>query len=710
MSIIEFAKELLNENIAAIPVRSNKAPNLPKDSQYFKKHIPESKVGEFFDKSTTWGVGVKCGMISGGIECIDFDDKTKEKGIKQIFNSFLRHEFITHLWQSNKAFIQQTPSGGFHYIYKYDIANESGKYGGSKRLACWQDETVMIETRGEGGWFVCNPSPGYKKLQNDLTEIESIEQWERDLVIEIAKDFDQTKKKTEGQEDVGLKVEKTDPVSFFNAEKIAFAKKLLEDHGWQKLSESEGIEYWRRPGKDEGVSATWGHRSAMLYVFSSNVQKFEPEMYYSPFQILVKLRFKGIYKDALEWVENKYEFKKPEDVPYVRVGTSYFKIIKKKDRYNIMRTELKVWTKDEIKDDHGKPFLKEIPKYDDFVIEPDNFNYKPTINNCYNLYSEFPFKPEKGSWYWTKIMLEHVFGEQLEAGLKYLQALYLHPRRILPILALISKTRGTGKTTFLNWINMMFGGNATIISPEDLKSQFNASYATKNVVCIEETTIEKEAATEKLKAISTSKYISYNQKYVNPTKLPLYCKIIIASNNEDRFVKIDDQEIRFFVRKLGMPKNDNANIEDNLIKEIPAFLHYLTKRPALDLSKSRMILTPDEIDNRWLRNVKDHSKNVLCKDLTEYLVELFQNSEKKIIYASPSDIKEHWFKGNHRIDLNYIKNTLRNDFEKTPVEKTMRYVPLDGDEMAGTKKAGRPFQFERGEFLMDEDLEDDVPF
>ena len=111
-----------------------------------------------------------------------------------------------------------------------------------------------------------------------------------------------------------------------------------------------------------------------------------------------------------------------ENEKYIRVGTDYFKIIKKPDRFNIVRIELKKWTKEAIRDDHeNKYFIKSIPKFDDFIIEPDNLtSNKNGFKSLYNMYSKFPHLPKSGNWKWTKILLEHIFGEQYKLGIKYL--------------------------------------------------------------------------------------------------------------------------------------------------------------------------------------------------------------------------------------------------------------------------------------------------
>ena len=52
--------------------------------------------------------------------------------------------------------------------------------------------------------------------------------------------------------------------------------------------------------------------------------------------------------------------------------------------------------------------------------------------------------------------------------------LYTEPTQMLPILLLVSNERRTGKTTFLRFLKMMFGKNATFNTNEDFRSQFNA--------------------------------------------------------------------------------------------------------------------------------------------------------------------------------------------------------------------------------------------
>ena len=373
---------------------------------------------------------------------------------------------------------------------------------------------------------------------------------------------------------------------------------------------------------------------------------------------------------------------------YIRVGVDYFKVIEKKDRYGIKRTELKKWNKQEIVQDHDKKILYTMPKYDDFIVEPNNKDYESHVDGFYNLYAPFPHKSKPGEWTWTKILLEHIFGEQYEIGLKYLQTLYLHPKQPLPVLVLISKTRQTGKSTFIDWLMTIFGANMVIISPADLNREFNGSYSRANIIAIEETLIKKDSIVEKVKSLSTQKTINANLKNVNDFMIPFFGKIVMASNNERKFMKIDDDEIRFFVRRLGLPQHRNHDILNDMIKEIPAFLNHLERMPDVDFSRSRMVFTPEELANDNLTQVKQESRSWLYKELFYTFEDLFNNSViGDEIKFTPKEIKNEFFQFNSHVSTSYIKEVLQDEFKLIKASKNESYKPFAKDQF----KTGQPY-------------------
>jgi hypothetical protein len=418
---------------------------------------------------------------------------------------------------------------------------------------------------------------------------------------------------------------------------------------------------------------------------------------YTPFMMLQKFIFKDNFNSAMHYVMHEF-MNIPHD--YIRVGTKYYKVIKKVDRFGVTRTQLKIWDKAIIVDDMGRKFLYDIDKYDDFTIVPDNKNYKNIIGNNYNLYAPFEHEPcsedeYKGDiqWYWTKTLLEHIFGEQYETGLKYFKVLYDMPKQALPILVLISEERQTGKSTLVDYMTILFGDNAVVVNPQDISSSFNSTYADKNIIAIEESRFDNVQATEKLKALSTQKKLSVNTKFVQQYSLPFFGKLIITSNDENKFSKVDNPEIRYWVRKIpSLEGKANHNIHMDLAREIPYFLYHLSTMDEIDVTKSRMVFEAVELETEALRTVKKESLPGLHKDL--YLLfdeHCANNTHVEEFKFTAKDIKNKWFNNNSRIEINYINRILKSSM-KLDKQQMQRFEPLEeGYNPIKRKVSGRPY-------------------
>jgi hypothetical protein len=434
-------------------------------------------------------------------------------------------------------------------------------------------------------------------------------------------------------------------------------------------------------------------------VLVENSENIPIDSVQTKFMMLIKFRFKNNYYVGMNYV--LYNLMKIE-IPFIRVGVDYFKKIVKPTRYGGEATLLKHWKKDEIKQDYDNTFINRVYKYDDFTIEPNNIDYNPIINNYYNLYSQFqhqvhPEIIEENQIQTSLELVKHIFGDKYEIGLKYLKILFEFPKQILPIIVLVSEERGTGKTTFLNWMDMIFGENCVAISPDDVSRGFNSIYATKNIILIDEAVAEKQATVEKLKSIATAKTISVSQKFVSEYSIPFYGKVILCTNKETDFMKIDNEEIRFFVLKVPVIKKLNTRIEDDLFKEIPKFLKYLTQLSEIDFSKSRMVFTPEEIESDALETVKEESRSGLFKELFLLIDHYFNNSNLEEFEANPVDIKNKFFANNNQISTSYIRKVLKNEYKLIP-QKIKRYNAF-GENL--TESIGTPFIFKKLDFSED---------
>jgi hypothetical protein len=426
----------------------------------------------------------------------------------------------------------------------------------------------------------------------------------------------------------------------------------------------------------------------------------EVDKKYSAFMLLQKFKFKDSFCKAMNYVIHEHM---GIVFPYVRVGTKYFKNIHKIDRYDVRRTELILWEKTTLLEDYPPQLLTTIQKYNDFTISPDNKSYNPVVNDNYNLYSPFEHEPcskkdydEDLGWYWIKTLIEHIFGEQYHLGIRYIKILYDNPKQSLPILVLISEERSTGKTTFVDFLNILFGANMVLINPQDISNQFNGSYADKNIIAIEESRFDNIQATEKLKNLATQKEILVNSKNIRQYSLPFFGKLIITSNDETRFSKVDTPEIRYWVRKVPtLEGKGNHQILADMKKEIPQFLYYLNSLPEVDRTKSRMVFEANEITTSELETVKKESRPGLHKDIEMYLEEFsIENDKVKEFKFTAAHIKEKFFKYDHKNELHYFNKILK-DSMKLPREKMQRFMPLEeNNSFHQQKTSGTPFVYE----------------
>ena len=160
--------------------------------------------------------------------------------------------------------------------------------------------------------------------------------------------------------------------------------------------------------------------------------------------------------------------RKETGAAYLRVGTTIYKRVQQPLSSGRSIEILLAWNVETLRQDFGKDYLARIPKYDGFCTVPDHTNYHREIDGFLNRYEPIPFQPAEGIFPHIHDFFAHIFGEQVELGYDYLQLLYLRPLQRLPVLLLVSDERNTGKTTFLNLLKSIFGGNVTFNTNEDL--------------------------------------------------------------------------------------------------------------------------------------------------------------------------------------------------------------------------------------------------
>lgn len=279
----ETAKEYLDAGLNPVPLnKGDKVPNIKDWGSPINENLSQYNFEE---------IGICTGSVSGGLEAIDLDLDVLDNA-----------EEVWAEWKSKipknilkKLVVAQTKSGGYHVLYRTSVVE------GNKKLASKANKEVIIETRGQGGYVKCFPSDGYEIIYGSLTDIQFLEEYERNVLITTSKLYDESIK---AKKTFYADGEYNDPFPDYNNDPD-IGLDILEGHGWEILREDKEWVYLRRPGKRrDGVSATYNIDGCFLYVFSTSTD-FETEKPYSNSAIYCILEHDANYKKGYRELRKK---------------------------------------------------------------------------------------------------------------------------------------------------------------------------------------------------------------------------------------------------------------------------------------------------------------------------------------------------------------------------------------------------------------------
>ena len=285
------AAEKYNQTgLKVLPVKQDKSPAL---LDRWNDGILPDRFGD------AYGIGVICGQISGGLECLDFDNHQGDAKDRLV-------EFMEQCPVDGMTIVK-TRGGGYHVLYRCE------KTEGNQKLARVPIKEkgklrpdAVIETKGDNGYIVAYPTPGYRVLRGSMGEIKQITPQQRDNLLELSRSFNRWVEIRREQTE-----EKGRPGDIYNetSEAIEDAKTALRSEGWTDI----GRGMWRRPGKKEGVSATFGKVAKnVFYCFTANGYPFEGGHGYLPFQVVGLLTYGGDFKRFAGELAERYT---PEKAP-----------------------------------------------------------------------------------------------------------------------------------------------------------------------------------------------------------------------------------------------------------------------------------------------------------------------------------------------------------------------------------------------------------
>ena len=358
---------------------------------------------------------------------------------------------------------------------------------------------------------------------------------------------------------------------------------------------------------------------------------------------------------------------------FIRVGTSLYKIVEQ-PRLNGGYVKKRIaWNNETLRQDYGKDYIGSVPKYDGFCTVPEHIGYRPVVGKFLNLSEPIDHRPKEGDFSHIQSLIRHIFGEQYELGMDYLQLLYLQPIQKLPILLLVSEERNTGKSTFLNFLKALFQNNVTFNTNEDFRSQFNSDWAGKLLIVVDEVLLNRREDSERLKNLSTTLSYKVEAKGKDRDEIAFFAKFVLCSNNEYLPVIIDAGETRYWVRKIERLQSDDTDFLQKLKAEIPAFLHFLQHRQLSSEKESRMWFAPSLLHTEALQKIIRSNRNRLEIEMQELILDIMDSVGTDTFSFCYNDLLLLLVHSQVKVEKHQVRKVLQECWKLTPAPNTLTY-------------------------------------
>ena len=385
---------------------------------------------------------------------------------------------------------------------------------------------------------------------------------------------------------------------------------------------------------------------------------------------------------------------------FIRVGTTLYKIVNQPRINGDFVKKHIVWNNETLRQDYGKNFIATVPKYDGFCTVPNHVNYQPVVDKFLNFYEPIGHQPKEGEFLHIESLIRHIFGEQYELGMDYLQLLYLQPVQKLPILLMVSEERNTGKSTFLNFLKAVFQNNVTFNTNEDFRSQFNVDWAGKLLIVVDEVLLNRREDSERLKNLSTTLSYKVEAKGKDRDEISFFAKFVLCSNNELLPVIIDVGETRYWVRKINRLESDDTDFLQKLKAEIPAFLYFLQHRTLFTKKESRMWFAPKLTFTPALQRIIRSNRNKIELEMSELCLEIMEQMVVTELSFCINDMVCLLNNIGCKADKSQVRRIVQDIWKLTPASNTLTYLTYQMDynslrNYSPIKRTGRYYTITR---------------
>lgn len=315
MNYLKIALKYHDAGFRVVPTGANKRPcNLLPRHGYgwavYQKEQSKQDVYELFEPDSE-GIAVLTGI--DGLECIDIDNKYS-------LNGDMLQMFIDEVDSLRAGIcipdtvVVRTKSGGFHVLYRCDSPGRNVKLASrlptETELEANKDEKalVLMETRGEGGYIIAYPTPGYEMYHGLMSQIPRIKMAHRDTLIRAARLFNEIEEQvqlTPNERAVIVSFEQNGKTTIGDFNERGDVPLMLSEHGWKFVKQRGENMQFKRPGNTDAATSAAYHVGMKVFKSFSTSTVFEANKGYSPFGVYAKLNHNNDFSAAAKALYEK---------------------------------------------------------------------------------------------------------------------------------------------------------------------------------------------------------------------------------------------------------------------------------------------------------------------------------------------------------------------------------------------------------------------
>jgi len=279
----------LQFGLSVIPVGLDKKPLIPTWTPFQRQRATAAELSAFGNPP---GLAIIGGAVSGNVICIDIDlkhdsKKTVDKEFFELLKEWGHEEAL------KRCAVEKTPSGGYHVVFRAPFSRPC-----EKMALDFGKTEAMIEIKSEGGYFVCDPTPGWELKNGSFLNLPTFDADTANAFLSAAWALD----RTDAPPAEPVRYEKHEGKSpFDDYSERATAEDLLSElqaHGWRKVGQRGENILMVRPGKEgRDYGATLHISKRVFYVFTSS-SEFHQGRGYGPVSVYAILNHGGDFKAA----------------------------------------------------------------------------------------------------------------------------------------------------------------------------------------------------------------------------------------------------------------------------------------------------------------------------------------------------------------------------------------------------------------------------